>query len=542
MATEGRILTAADVSGGNPVRTVVLSTQANDEVATSLKDQQVLSLGDPTTAANLAAVDAAGRLNITAADAVASGTITAADAVVAAPGGAGALVSGASTAGSLVALALAGDSDLALTLTGTLSGNYYVEASVDSTNGTDGNWIQINVRQTGVLNTVLVNTVTAAGYYRGNVAGAKYVRVRNVGGTSPNTTVTLRAGLAPGALFLNASIPAGSNIIGGTRPQAAVAGVDTQVTGVAGNVANRGAALDVNLAASASNLAQTSGTLTAVGSTVVASVGNQGNGTIVLLGGTYTALTLAFEGTLDGTNWFPIDVVRSDGTAVINGAYGEQFTAAGVRAWNFMAPGYTQVRVRAVAITQTVAPSIYFAQGPFLYDPSPTIAPVDGNKPTYSASVTGLASNIAGDVMVLTGSATKLVRVVHVDATCTMGGTVTAAGIPVRILKRTTADTAGTAGTAPTVATFDSIDSAATATSTSYTAAPTAGTAGPTIRAARWQAAATSFNMNFDTANNPAKAPVLRGTAQQLVINQGAAVAGTSPTATWDIVIVWTEE
>lgn len=60
MATEGRILVPADVSGGNPVRTLVLSTQASDEGAASSKDVQGFVLCDPNTAANLAAIVAKG--------------------------------------------------------------------------------------------------------------------------------------------------------------------------------------------------------------------------------------------------------------------------------------------------------------------------------------------------------------------------------------------------------------------------------------------------------------------------------------------------
>ncbi len=56
MPTEGRILTPADVSGGNPVRTIVQSTTANDEALASSKDVQVLALTDPDTPTSLAKV------------------------------------------------------------------------------------------------------------------------------------------------------------------------------------------------------------------------------------------------------------------------------------------------------------------------------------------------------------------------------------------------------------------------------------------------------------------------------------------------------
>lgn len=61
MATEGRILTEADAAGGNPVRTVLHTTQADDEAAPSAKDTQVMVVADPTTPGNMLEIDALGR-------------------------------------------------------------------------------------------------------------------------------------------------------------------------------------------------------------------------------------------------------------------------------------------------------------------------------------------------------------------------------------------------------------------------------------------------------------------------------------------------
>lgn len=150
------------------------------------------------------------------ADASGTGTISAADAVVGAPAGAGALLSGASTAGSYVSVACpGGDTSWVIQLTGTFGGTtVYFEESIDSTNGVDGNWTNVNGRQTGVLNTVLAASATAAGFYRGNTAGAAYVRARAVGGAAITITVKIKISAGPGAVFLNASIPAGTNNIG----------------------------------------------------------------------------------------------------------------------------------------------------------------------------------------------------------------------------------------------------------------------------------------------------------------------------------------
>ncbi len=149
-------------------------------------------------------------------DTVGTGNITAADAVVGAPAGTGALLSGASTAGSLVALSCpGGDSAWNVQVTGTFGGTtLYYEASLDSTNGTDGNWINVNGRQTGVVNTVLSGSTAVAGVFRGNTSGIKWFRVRAVGGAAINVAVIIRHSAGVGAIFLNASIPAGSNAIG----------------------------------------------------------------------------------------------------------------------------------------------------------------------------------------------------------------------------------------------------------------------------------------------------------------------------------------
>jgi hypothetical protein len=149
-------------------------------------------------------------------DYITSGTISAADSVVTAPAGDGTFRIGASTAGSYVsAQNLGGNSSWDIQLTGTMSGIYYFEESLDSTNGQDGNWINVNGRQTGLLNTALAGNATLPGFYRGNSSGAKWVRVRNVGGSAPSTTVKISLSQGPGSVFLNASIPSGANIIGG---------------------------------------------------------------------------------------------------------------------------------------------------------------------------------------------------------------------------------------------------------------------------------------------------------------------------------------
>jgi len=152
---------------------------------------------------------------IMAPDIVASGTITATDVVAGIPAGAGVSVTGVPTAGSAVfVLSLGGDSVWIAQITGQTTGAIYFEGSIDSTNGSDGTWIALNGRQTGVVNTVLSNNATTGGIYRGNTSGLKYFRCRQTGTLTGTPAVLLRLADGVGAVFLNASIPGGANVIG----------------------------------------------------------------------------------------------------------------------------------------------------------------------------------------------------------------------------------------------------------------------------------------------------------------------------------------
>ena len=155
-------------------------------------------------------------LPISAPDSEITGTIMVTDAVVAAPDGAGTLVTGASTALSLLALAtpMGGDSEWAVQITGMTSGTLYFEASVNSTNGSDGHWINVIARRAGVLLTTLSGSATANGLYRGNLAGFKYFRVRSAGALVGTPAIVIRSSPGGGSTFLNSALPSGTNTIG----------------------------------------------------------------------------------------------------------------------------------------------------------------------------------------------------------------------------------------------------------------------------------------------------------------------------------------
>ena len=144
-----------------------------------------------------------------------TGTISATDILAGIPAGGGVLISTAPTVSSFVsALVPGGTAQADIQITGTATGTYYFEASMDSTTGSDGNWIATNYRQTGITNTILGFSTLTGGVYRGAPSGFKYIRVRNVGGTTPSNPIIFRYSNGGGTTFLNASIPAGTNSIG----------------------------------------------------------------------------------------------------------------------------------------------------------------------------------------------------------------------------------------------------------------------------------------------------------------------------------------
>lgn len=182
-----------------------------------------------------------------------------------------------------------------------------------------------------------------------------------------------------------------------------------------------------------------------------------------------------------------------------------------------------------------------------LYTPAGTVdvnySNTSGIKSTYHyrvADFTPVAT--ATDVLVLTGSATKTIRVTKV----TISGDATANAIfDVYLTKRTTADTGGTF-TNPTPTPSDTADGAATGTLYLYTANPSALGTGSAlegdhillVNATAPTAQTQRLQYTWGTRND--KPPVLRGVAQSLTVNlSGNAVpAGTS----LYISIEWTEE
>lgn len=172
------------------------------------------------------------------------------------------------------------------------------------------------------------------------------------------------------------------------------------------------------------------------------------------------------------------------------------------------------------------------------------------SKPTYAASSTFTPAATPTDIVKITGSASKTIRVISLKLTTTNTG---AGSQQFSVIVRSADDTTGTF-VAATAVPMDSTDPAATATVGHYTANPgglgaAVGTIN-TLRVASPVAVPGSFAgvvmdagfemLPYQQGTHLPRPVVLRGAAQVLVVNfAGAAlVAGQTHAYT----IVWTEE
>ena len=165
----------------------------------------------------------------------------------------------------------------------------------------------------------------------------------------------------------------------------------------------------------------------------------------------------------------------------------------------------------------------------------------EGTKKTYSASVVGFTpAATATDFFAITGSATKTVRVTHLQIS---GVATSGVAVDVVVLKRSTANTGGTPS-AVTAVPNDSANGAATASVVTYGANPTTGTLVGNVRSAKVGiGTSTSVNITeqpwqFGIFNG--QAIVLRGVNEVLAMNWNGAAVGAGMSL--DIDIEWTEE
>lgn len=164
---------------------------------------------------------------------------------------------------------------------------------------------------------------------------------------------------------------------------------------------------------------------------------------------------------------------------------------------------------------------------------------------TFGATSVGLVpAASATDIACITGSATRVVRVLSVRISGSAG---TLVSLPVLVTKHASANTGGTAATStalPVPYRLDTTDQAPTATTTAYTANPTIADAAPGIIDGgivtfnvTTVAGGTPFNFTYLTHiyNEP---PTLRGVAQQVCVNlNGVSISSGLLTVSF----TWTE-
>ena len=152
----------------------------------------------------------------------------------------------------------------------------------------------------------------------------------------------------------------------------------------------------------------------------------------------------------------------------------------------------------------------------------------EGTKTTYSCAFSVVPAAAATDIAAIGGSASKTIRIlrIHVSGACTAG-----VGYSLSLIKRGAADSGGTSS-AGTVVPNDSGSAAGTGTVTIYTANPTLNNTVGSVRRsygaqATFTAAVVGIPIDWDFADRPGQALVLRGTAEQACINyEGQTNAG----------------
>ncbi len=167
-----------------------------------------------------------------------------------------------------------------------------------------------------------------------------------------------------------------------------------------------------------------------------------------------------------------------------------------------------------------------------------------GSKATYVYSINALALLASHtDLLVLRGSATKLVKVIHFEIS---GLITTSAEVLAYLKKHTIADTGGTGTLAATATKHDSNDGAQTAVINTYqTTLPTVDASATIIRTIRmqWAPAATTatvpdrYAVTFGVDGG--EPVVLRGVAQEFALNFNTI---TYTGGVVDFSVTWTEE
>lgn len=256
---------------------------------------------------------------------------------------------------------------------------------------------------------------------------------------------------------------------------------------------------------------------------------NNGNGTVLIrVAGTNSVMSATVQMTesrATSPTWTAVPVQLVGGgrvnTIVANGLYRLNISGAAQVRFNLASFSGTNVIVSAAG-----TPGDEF------------VRTLPADRTTYSAAATITPAASATDVLTITGSASKTIRVERVSCTGTAGSAATGTLVAA---KRSSANTGGTTAAATAVS-FDSSYPSAAASVLTYSANPTTGTLVGNLRSAAIVMTPTTSAIGaapvaFDFANNGV---VLRGTAEVFALNGAGASFPASSSLLCNV--VWNEE
>lgn len=169
--------------------------------------------------------------------------------------------------------------------------------------------------------------------------------------------------------------------------------------------------------------------------------------------------------------------------------------------------------------------------------------PYDDKKPTYSIAANWAVGATPTDVFLITGSATKTIKIQRVTISGNNSGDT---NINVNLIRRSSAASGGTGlPLNGNVAKHDSTSPTSTAGMALYTANPTVGTFAGILDTVSiffpLQASGRgSLVYTYDTTKHNIQPVILRGFNEQLCINLGGVTLGG--TTLINVAITWTEE
>ena len=156
--------------------------------------RQVMTLGDPTTRANMQKVTAAGQGQVTTLDVATTGSLAALNAVV--------------------ATAVNSQGIVAIQLTGTWVGTITFQGTEDPAGVAAASTSWFNVNGVASVSGLQLTNVTSNGQFRVNSGGYTAVRAIMTAFTSGSATAWVNASLAPSMATLAEPLPVGTNPIG----------------------------------------------------------------------------------------------------------------------------------------------------------------------------------------------------------------------------------------------------------------------------------------------------------------------------------------